>query len=140
MKRSVFMVLACLILVGPSQASAADEVKITPPSDAKSDRVISVPYGFYSDSFGLAAAYVYSVVGSPQPQAAWMATGMIGTKGSAMLFLMGRDIRVFGVERLFMDPIVSTGYFVDNNAYIRGNPRYFYERPGSNESNQNDYI
>jgi hypothetical protein len=141
MRRSLVAALASLLFVVPAEALAADtEVKVIPASEARSDRVINVPYGFYSDSFGLAAAYVYSIVGSPQPQAAWMATGMVGTKGSAMLFLMGRDIRVFGVERLFMDPIVSTGYFVDNDAYIRGNPRYFYERAGSNESNKDDYI
>jgi hypothetical protein len=141
MRRFLFTAVVFLLFVVPGFVLAADtEVKIIPPGESRSDREISVPYGFYSDSFGLAAAYVYSIVGSPQPQAAWMATGMVGTKGSAMLFLMGRDIRIFGVERLFMDPIVSTGYFVDNNAYIRGNPRYFYERAGSNESNKDDYI
>ncbi len=141
MKRSTVALLACLVVMAPLSAFAGDnEVKVVPPSDARSDREINVPYGFYNDSFGLAVAYVYSIVGSPQPQAAWMATAMAGTKGSVMGFLMGRDIRVFGVERLFMDPIVSAGYFVDNNAYLRGNPKYFYERAGSNESNKNDYV
>jgi hypothetical protein len=124
----------------PLLAGAAEEIKITPVSDALSDRKISLFFPFYSDSFGAAVGYVYSIVGSPQSHSALMATAMVGTKGSAMAFLMGRDIRVFGVERLFMDPIVSSGYFVDNNAFINGNPAYPNERAGSNESEKNNYV
>jgi outer membrane protein assembly factor BamA len=140
MKRTIFMVLAFLSLVRSFDAHATDEVKVVPASGARSDREISIPYGFYNDSFGAAVGYVYSIVGAPQPQSALMATAMAGTKGSAMLFLMGRDIRVFGVERLFMDPIVSTGYFVDNNAYINGNPAFVGQRAGSNDSDKNNYV
>jgi outer membrane protein assembly factor BamA len=65
---------------------------------------------------------------------------MVGSKGSAMLFLMGRDLRLFGVERLFIDPVFSTGYFVDNNAYMNGNPDFSSQRAGSNDSDKNNYI
>jgi hypothetical protein len=140
MKQILFTVLACWMFASPFRAFATGEVKVEPPSDARSDRQISIPYAFYSDSFGAAVGYVYSIVGSPQPQSALMATAMVGTKGSAMAFLMGRDIRVFGVERLFMDPIVSSGYFVDNNAFINGNPAFPNERAGSNGSDKNNYV
>jgi hypothetical protein len=140
MKRFTIVVLVCLAFASSFQAYATEEVKIAPAGDARSDRQISIPYGFYNDSFGLAVGYVYSIVGSPQPQSAFMATAMVGTKGSAMLFLMGRDIRVFGVERLFMDPIVSTGYFVDNDAYINGNPAFPGQQAGNNGSDKNNFV
>jgi hypothetical protein len=133
------MLMTCLALSCWGRAYA-DEIKIVPAGEARSDREISLPYGFYNDSFGAAVAYVYSVVGYPQPQSMFLATAMAGSKGSAMFFLMGRDIRVFGVERLFMDPVVSTGYFVDNNAYINGNPAFPGQQAGNNGSDKNNFI
>jgi hypothetical protein len=44
------------------------------------------------------------------------------------------------VERLFMDPILSVGYFKDAEAYIDGNPRFPGERAGSNDSDPDNYI
>ncbi len=104
------------------------------------DRIISVPYGFYNESFGLAAAYVYAVNGYPQPFAGLLGTAMVGTAGSAMGFLMGQNIRLFGIERLFFDPIVSVGYFSDVDAYVDGNPDFPDERAGSNESDPDNFI
>ena len=86
------------------------------PSLRGEDRVISLPYGFWTETFGLAAAYVYGVNGYPQPQAGLIATAMAGTTGSAMAFLMGQNIRPFGSERLFFDPILSVGNFSDADA------------------------
>lgn len=140
MKRILFTVLTFLTYTVPLLTYAAEEVKSTPPSGARSENIISVPYGFYNSSFGAAVAYVYSIVGSPEPQSAFTATAMVGSTGTAMLFLIGHDFRVFGVERLFIDPIVSTGYFVDYNAYISGNPGFPGQRAGSNESNKNNYV
>jgi outer membrane protein assembly factor BamA len=65
---------------------------------------------------------------------------MVGSKGSVMAFFMGRDIRMPGTERLFLDPWVSLGSFADNRAYVGGNPAYPTERPGSNDSHSDNYI
>jgi hypothetical protein len=43
------------------------------------------------------------LVGNPQPQSALLATDMVGSKGSGMLALIGRDIRLPGTRRLFID-------------------------------------
>ena len=137
--RIAIIALACVVFAGPFRASA-EEVEMVPVGLEQADRTISLPYGFYNDAFGVAAAYVYAAVGTPQPQSALIATAMVGSKGSAMAFLMGRDIRVFGVERLFMDPIVSTGYFSDTDAFISGNPSFPGERAGSNGSDRNNFV
>lgn len=139
MKRILFTVLAILAYAVPLLAYAAEE-KVTPPSDAQSENVISVPYGFYNSSYGAALAWAYSIVGYPEPQSRFTATAIAGSTGSAMLFLIGNDIRMFGVERLFIDPILSTGYFVDYNAYINGNPRFPGQQAGSNESDKDNYV
>ena len=50
-----------------------------------------------------------------------MATAIAGTKGG-MGFLLGRDIQMPRIKRLFLDPVVSVGYLSDTEAYIDGNP------------------
>lgn len=110
------------------------------PDGKVSKQTLSLPYAFVNESFGLAAAYAYGIVGHPQKQAMLLATAMAGTKGSAMGFLIGRDIQMPRIERLFFDPVLSAGYFNDNDAYIDGNPDFPDERAGSNDSSKDDFV
>jgi hypothetical protein len=57
-----------------------------------------------------------------------------------MGFLVGRDIQMPRIERLFLDPIVSVGYFSDNESYIDGNPDFPNERAGSNDSDEDNFV
>jgi len=104
------------------------------------DRELSVPFAFWNRSFGLAAGYVHALNAYPQPQASVLGSVMAGTKGSALGFLMGRDIRLFGQPRLFVDPIVSVGYFGNFDAYINGNPSFAGQRAGANDSDKNNFV
>jgi len=117
-----------------------EDVKFGPPENPDNKITLSLPYAFYNDSFGLAVAYVYSVIRYPEKQSALMATAMVGTKGSAMVFLMGQDLRLLPINRLFLDPIVSVGYFKDADAYISGNPSFPGQRAGSNSSDQDNFV
>jgi hypothetical protein len=110
------------------------------PDGEFSEQTLSLPYAFYNESFGFAVGYVYGVVGRPQKQATLLATVMAGSKGSAMGFLVGRDLQMPRVERLFLDPVVSVGYFKDNDAYINGNPDFPDERAGSNDSDKDNFV
>jgi len=107
----------------------------------RADSTINLPYGFWNETFGLAAGYVYAVNGSPQPQAGMVASVMVGSEGSAMGFLMGQNIRpVRSLERLFVDPILSIGYFDNADVFIDGNPDFPDERAGSNDSDPDNFI
>ena len=110
------------------------------PDGEFSEQTLSLPYAFYNESFGFAVGYVYGLVGRPQKQATLLATVMAGTKGSAMGFLVGRDLQMPRVERLFLDPVISVGYFKDNDAYINGNPDFPDERAGSNNSDKDNFV
>ena len=110
------------------------------PDGEFSEQTLSLPYAFYNESFGFAVGYVYGVVGRPQKQATLLATVMAGSKGSAMGFLVGRDLQMPRIERLFLDPVVSVGYFKDNDAYINGNPDFPDERAGSNDSDKDNFV
>ena len=103
-------------------------------------KIISVPYAFYNDSFGLTGAYAYAVTGWPQKQSALITTATVGSKGSAMGFLMGKDLRIPYAQRLFLDAIVQAGYFQENDIYFNGNQDFPDERAGSNDSDEDDYV
>lgn len=137
--RTLTCLLLLILLTGWGTASASDEMYIIPDDNPESKR-INLPYAFYNENFGVAAAYIYSVFGYPQKQSTLLATAMVGTKGSAMGFFMGHDIQMPWMERLFTDPVVSVGYFSNNNAYINGNPSYIGQRAGSNQSDRNNYV
>jgi len=101
------------------------------PDGKTSTQVLSLPYGFYNENFGFAAGYVYGVTGYPQEQSALLTTAIVGSRGSGMLFLLGRDIRMPGTRRLFFDPVASVGYFGENEAYIDGNPSFATSAPAA---------
>jgi hypothetical protein len=114
-------------------------VRVDPDNRVVED-TLSLPYAFYNESFGFAVGYVYGLVGRPQKQATLLATAIAGTKGSAMGFLVGRDLQMPRVKRLFLDPVISVGYFKDNEAYINGNPDFPDERAGSNDSDKDNFV
>jgi hypothetical protein len=138
MRQIAFGVFFLLVLL-TSASSFGQGVRVGPDGEV-SRQTLSLPYAFYNENFGSAVAYVYAVVGYPQKQSTLLATAMAGTNGSAMGFLVGRDIQMPRVERLFLDPVVSVGYFSDADAYIDGNPDFPDERAGSNDSNKDDFV
>ena len=122
----------------PVQTTFGQGVRVGP--DGKfSEQTLKLPYAFYNENFGFAGGFVYGKVGSPQKQALMLASAIVGTKGG-MGFLVGRDIQMPRIERLFFDPIVSVGYFSDNESYVDGNPKFPNERAGSNDSDEDNFV
>lgn len=99
-----------------------------------------LPYAFWNENFGAAVGYAYAAQGRPQPQAALLGTLMVGENGSVTGFAAGRDIRVFGLKRLFLDPVLSAGRYADLEAYVDGNPAFPDQRAGSHASDPHDFI
>ena len=56
------------------------------------EKTLSIPYAFYNEAFGFAAAYAHGKVGYPQKQSAILGTVMAGTKGSIMGFVIGISV------------------------------------------------
>ena len=121
------------------QTSLGQGVRVGPDGKTSKQK-LSLPFAFYNESFGFSAAYVSGVVGYPQKQSTLLGTMMAGTKKSAMGFLMGQDIQMPWVERLFLDPTVSVGYFSDNEVYIDGKPKFSNERAGTNDSDEDNFV
>jgi surface antigen Omp85-like protein len=123
------------ICLGFFSASAVADEKEGHP-----DLGLSLPYGFYNQQFGFAAGWVKGRIGYPQPQATVLGTVIVGSEGSAMGFLMAQDLQIPSVDRLFIDPVVSFGYFDDADTYIGGNPKFVGERAGTNDSHEDNFV
>jgi hypothetical protein len=130
--------LQIIIVLSAVQAVFAQGVAVGP--DGKfSPQTLILPYALYNENFGPAAGFVYGKVGSLQKQATLLTTAIVGTKGG-MGFLVGKDIQMPLIERLFLDPIVSVGYFSDSKSFVDGNSDFPNERAGSNDSDEDNYV
>jgi hypothetical protein len=65
---------------------------------------------------------------------------MGGSTGSAMLLIAGQDLRTPWLERLFIDPFASVGYFGDTESYINGNPDFPDQDAGTNDSSKHNFV
>ena len=136
--RKWLAVLLSILFFFAAQPVSGQSVRVDP--DGKfSPQTLKLPYAFYNENFGFAGGFVYGKVGKPQDQALILATAIVGTKGG-MGFLVGRDIQMPLIDRLFLDPIVSVGYFSDNESFIDGNPKFPNERAGSNDSDEDNFV
>jgi len=137
--KSICISLIILLIITAVNAYAVGVV-VGPDGKARSTK-LKLPFVFYNQSFGAAAGYVYGVGGWPQKQSTLLSTTIAGTTGSAMSFLIGKDLQVPFAQRLFVDPVMSVGYFNENKTYGNGNPDYVDDkRAGSNDSDEDNYV
>lgn len=134
------MPLAALLLLLAPGYVLAEEAEQEETAKNPDDLKLSLPFAFYNEHFGMAGGWVEGRIGFLQPQATALGSVMVGSEGSGMAFFVGRDFRLPGVDRLFIDPTFSFGYFDDAEAYIDGKPRFPNERAGTNDSNRNNFV
>ena len=91
-RQIVFAVVLLIVLL--TGVSSFGQGVVVGPDCKFSKQTLSLPYAFYNESFGFSLGYVKGVVGYPQKQSTLLATVMAGTTGSAMDFLVERDIQM----------------------------------------------
>ena len=129
-----FLLIASSLLINAQSITLkSDEVRLASEYNW-------IPYGFYTDSLGLTFGVGAGKTAWPQEQASLIGTLAFGTKGTYFFAGGGTDIRVPGFERLFVDIMFSSGYYVDATHYVNGNPDFTGERAGSNDSSQENFI
>jgi hypothetical protein len=117
----------------------AQSITVGPDKEFRVQK-LSVPFAFYNESFGAAAGYVYGITGYPQKQASLLTTVMAGTRGSAMAFLIAKDVQIPWFERWFTDGVFSIGRFGEIESFSDGNRKFIGERAGSNDSDKDNFI
>ncbi len=135
--RLIWLILLFVFL--PCRLAFGQSIMVGP--DGKFEKnTLNLPFAFYNESFGFAAAYVYAMTGYPQKQAALISSVMVGSKGSGLGFIMGRDLQMPFLDRLFLDATFQAGYFQDNDIYVNGNRDFPDERAGSNDSDEDNFV
>lgn len=99
-----------------------------------------IPYGFFNDATGFAAAATFLGKGYLQPQVVTVGNAFFGSNGSYNLFLANSDLRVPWSDRLYVDQVAMYAEWNDIESYQSGNPAFTGERAGSNSSSKNNFI
>lgn len=132
--------IPAVLLAGLLLATFPAGRAIAEGDEAAEPQVLLLPFPFYNENFGAAVGAVYGLNAFPEPQSRVVATAFGGTHGAGMVFLAGQDLRLPVLDRLFIDPIFSFGYFQDTRSFIDGNPRFPGQQAGSNQSSEDNYI
>jgi hypothetical protein len=131
-RRLALCILACTVIF--AHIGHAEEV------EDYSGLRLSLPFGFYNETFGLTGGWVEGRVGYPQPGARVFGTVMVGAEGSILGFAMAQNLRFPGLDRLFIDPMLSIGIFDNADTFIDGNPAFAGQRAGTNDSDENNFV
>ena len=103
-------------------------------------RSLMIPYAFYNDNTGVAAALVYTNRGYFQPQAVSLVNAFVGSNSTYSGFAALKDFQVLGFERLFFDADIMISEWGEIESYQDGNPNFSDERAGSINSNKDNFI
>jgi len=94
MKLTKHISLTVLLLLTIAVVNA-NAVGIVVGTDGKARSTkLNLPFAFYNETFGVAAGYVNGVGGWPQPQSTLLSTTIAGSTGSAMSFLIAKDLQM----------------------------------------------
>jgi hypothetical protein len=98
------------------------------------------PFAFYNENldFGVGATFVSS--GFVQEQMSLLLGGFYTTNGSMSFFFFGSDTKIPLGDRLFLDSRISLSEFQEFETYRDGNPRFPFERAGSHDSDEDNFI
>lgn len=136
-RRAIWWILLLCSLFAPDLRGQSRTIDLGDEFEIKK---LVVPYAFYNENLNFAVGLTYGISGWPQEQAALLTSGILSTNGSRAIFFFGRDLQMPLFERLFVDPEIGTGRYGEFESYLDGNPKYPFERAGSNDSHEDNFI
>ncbi len=99
-----------------------------------------LPFAFYNETFDFAYGIAWGANGFIQDQMRTFTEIMGSSNASFNFSTVVSDYKLPFSERLFLSPVISIGKYGKIKAYTNGNPRFPYERAGSNNSDKDNYI
>jgi hypothetical protein len=131
------LALAASVLVGPG--AFGQEILVNRDEEFEPKTVV-LPYVFYNENLAFGAGPAFVASGSLQDQMSLLAGGFLTTNMSRSLFFFGTNTQIPLGDRLFLDSRISLSKIEDFESYINGNPRYPFERAGSHNSDEDNFI
>jgi hypothetical protein len=146
---SLLLILLVLAVFTPFEQASADgrgiyvppNVTVTTEEPELKPSWVVLPYAFPSESMGVAGGLAGGTSGYIQDQLKTFAAVLGSSNESAAGILAFYDLRMpVGNERFFLDVVGSVGRYTEQRAYIPDTVYYTGPRPGSNDSNSEDFI
>ncbi len=134
------IILLTFLLIVSSLAVNAQSITLNADEARLAGEYNWIPYAFYTKSMGFALGIGAGKTAWPQEQASMLGTVAIGSRGTYLFAGGASDLRIPGTKRLFLDILMSSGYFIEDTLYVDANPGFPKERAGSNESSNDNYI
>jgi hypothetical protein len=129
------------ILVSTGYAQEAKYAQSTSYEEAdNSKRLLLIPYPFVNDTIGAGIGVAAIAEGYVQKQMLTVASALGSADGTYLGFLMVRNYQVPFMKRLILEPQFSTGEFQDINSFALANPAFPNQRPGGNDSDENNFV
>jgi len=103
-------------------------------------RFLAVPFPYFNDTIGSGVGVAAIAEGYVQNQMLTVGSGMFGTTGNYMMFLMIRNCQVPFMKRLIFNPMIADGSFEDVPTYTLNSPDFLNEDAGNNDSDADNFI
>ena len=135
--------LLILLLFAVHSYGHAEEIiseVLVPAEEQNFKRLLVVPYPFYNESIGTGAGVAAIAQGYVQPQMLAVGSVLASTRGTHTSFFMVRNYLVPWLDRVILDPQISSGKFQEIRSYTINSPEFPDELPGSNDSSERNYL
>lgn len=138
--RFVFAIVVLLFFCWPFADLYGQSVTLRDNEERPEPDWTLLPYGFFTESFGLGLGLGAGYTAPFQEQSTLLGTIAWGTRDAYIIAGAITDIQGHFSRRLFYNPIFSLARYSDDRIYINGNPDFPDEQAGSNESSADNYI
>lgn len=135
----VLMVLALGLLWRPCPARADTLVRDAEEEKTTGSRLV-LPYVFGNDANGLFAGLAAGMANRGGAPTVLGATAAASTKDAELLALWAKDVRMPGMDRMFLEFLLVGSRYHDLRAYVNGNPEFPGQDAGSNESDEDNFL
>jgi hypothetical protein len=126
--------------VGFAMTAHADFITLDEQETFGEQRWGVIPYVFSTESLGTGIGVGAFVSAISQPQASMGVTGFVTDNDSWLLAGILHNYRFDGWDRAFFDLYAQFSHFTDERFYAYNPPLNTSPRPGSNDSDKDDYI
>jgi hypothetical protein len=104
------------------------------------EQSLFIPYGFYNENTGVAAAMVLANTGYLQPQASSLVNVFAGSNSTYSVFSAVKDWRLAFTQRVFIDGQFMLSDWGELDSYQDGNVHFSGERAGSHDSDSDNFV
>lgn len=137
-----YILLSAVLLMSLNGPVKAQDILLERSLEHSQDKqgAVIIPFAFYLQTLGVAAAVDVAARGLLQPQDVSNVVLMYSTNGSAYLYGEMFYLQIPGIERLFVNTFVDLAHYGALDLYSGPNPEFGGQWAGRNDSHKDNYF